>query len=486
MTSKYIVFNAHHIGASHINKGVQCEDYSESYIDDHMAIAVISDGHGDKNCFRSALGAEIACNVSIEVLSNTLNKEGALSELISSPDRVICEIEKSIIFHWNSRIKQDIIDNPFSETDLEGLDESVVTAIRAGNRLTKIYGCTLIAAVILDGFWFAIHVGDGKCVCVHRNGLYSQPVPWDDEGCVGNRSTSLCDTKAFEKFRYVYGTDVPVAVFVGSDGVDESFDDNGINKCYYSLSSWIKNLSKDEYNAKADELLEKISHGGSGDDVSIGCIISKNYEVKKPFSTSKQVADKMEELYTTLTGAEERFSELNDRKAKLDIDIDSLKGAIEDLEAELEKKKEQLDDKVQENRNVENNLKSMKDQLKPIIKQFQEAKVIKRQVDDYWTNLGVDIFDNDMVMNYDPPMDIADDSEAIIENNETDKQIIKITESNQGNDENEVIKEESISEVFDYEAESILPNKSSPHFEKTESEISEKRAGLISGLFRKK
>ena len=51
----------------HIQKNLPCEDFSMSYEDDNMAIAVISDGHGDKNCFRSGKGAEIACNTSVEL-----------------------------------------------------------------------------------------------------------------------------------------------------------------------------------------------------------------------------------------------------------------------------------------------------------------------------------------------------------------------------------------------------------------------------------
>ena len=81
MTNNYIVFNKHHIGASHINKGAPCEDFSASFIDNLMAIAVISDGHGDKNCFRSAKGAQIACEAAIDVLRSALRKEGAILEL---------------------------------------------------------------------------------------------------------------------------------------------------------------------------------------------------------------------------------------------------------------------------------------------------------------------------------------------------------------------------------------------------------------------
>ena len=412
MRDDYIVFNAHRIGASHINKGMKCEDYSASYINDVAAIAVISDGHGDRNCFRSARGAQIACDTAVEITKDLFGAVGATDEIIHSPDRIICELEKSIIFNWNQNVGKDIEVNPISDEELSGLDETVAAAIRSGNRLSKVYGCTLIMTVVLRNFWFGIHVGDGKCVAVQENGLYSQPIPWDDEGCVGNRSTSLCDTQAFEKFRYSYGRNVPVAVFVGSDGVDESFDDNGINKFYFSLASWLKGMQEDEYKAKAEELLERISCGGSGDDVSIACIISKPKEVKKPVSTSKQIADKMEELYTTLSEAEGRCAELNVRRDELASDIEQLKKEISELETELIKKKAQLEEKTAENKNVEKNLLNMKNQLVPIIKQFIEAKNIKRQVDEYWTRLGVETYDNETIMNYEPSKEMKIEKKA--------------------------------------------------------------------------
>ena len=417
----YTVFNAHKIGASHISKGLQCEDYSDSYIDENAAAAVISDGHGDKNCFRSAKGAELACRAAIETTKGLFNTEYAVKEAAASPDRLICELEKSIICNWTLSVEKDIRENPISDEELLGLNEDVLTAIKSGNRLIKIYGCTLIMTVITKELWFGIHIGDGKCVCVHENGLYSQPIPWDDEGCVGNRSTSLCDTRAFEKFRYVYGNDIPAAVFVCSDGVDESFDDNGLNKCCYSLANWIRNMPEDECRSRADELLEKISRGGSGDDVSVSCIVSRTKELKKPFTTSKQVADKMEELYTALSHSEQRYKELDSRNKELLSEIENIRTEIAQAENLLIKKRELLQDKIDENISVAKSLSNMQKQLAPMIAQFSEAKEIKRKVDEYWKGLNVEIYDNEAVMNYVPSMETIPSEESEADNTDIEK-----------------------------------------------------------------
>lgn len=50
----YITLHNHHIGLSHINNNMECEDYSLSFADDNLSVAVICDGHGDKNCLNDA------------------------------------------------------------------------------------------------------------------------------------------------------------------------------------------------------------------------------------------------------------------------------------------------------------------------------------------------------------------------------------------------------------------------------------------------
>lgn len=477
----YTAFDAHKIGTSHISKGLQCEDFSDSYIDENIAVAVVSDGHGDKNCFRSAKGAELACLVAIETTKDLFNTGDSVREVAASPDRLICELEKSIIYNWTLSVEKDIRENPINDEELSGLNEDVVTVIKSGNRLVKIYGCTLIMTVITKEFWFGIHIGDGKCVCVYENGLYSQPIPWDDEGCVGNRSTSLCDTRTFEKFRYVYGKDVPVAVFVGSDGVDESFDDNGINKCYYSLASWIRNASEDEYRARADELLEKISRGGSGDDVSVSCIVSRTKELKKPFTTSKQVADKMEELYTTLRDAEQRYNELNSRNNELLSEIENIRMEIAQTENLLIKKRELLQDKIDENVHVVKNLSNMQNQIVPIIKQFSEAKEIKRKVDEYWTSLNVEIYDNEEVMNYVPSMEVIRTKEGEANNEEPGKTVELAEQAEAVETDEECGQTETQTSDVNSTEETVL------HEEEKQIPVEEhQKTGFLGNIFRKK
>lgn len=385
-------YSGYKVGASHIAKNMGCEDYAATYDGERVCIAVISDGHGDKKCFRSAQGAHIACEVSIGCVRKLIeNSPSSCDALRKSPDRIITELEKMIIREWNKGVDNDLSINPITENELNGIPEDAVEAIRSGHSLNKIYGCTLIMCVVIDGFWLGIHIGDGKCVVAMNNGLYTQPIPWDEVGCVGNRSTSICNSNSFAGFRYVYGTDIPTGLFVASDGIDESFDESGLNRCYYTLGYWVQTLSKEELDSKMDELLSQVTNNGSGDDVSIACILSKANDIKKPYASSEQVAEKLKELIDNIKDKETQYDSLAKSKRETSESLVEHKAEIEDLKKKIALLEEQVKDKEQELANIDNNLHDVALQLQKSVAQLPKAKETKERIDQYWKGNGVEI-----------------------------------------------------------------------------------------------
>ena len=91
----------------------------------------------------------------------------------------------------------------------------------------KIYGCTLMCYVQTSTYWFAFQIGDGKCFAFTEDGKWLEPIPWDEQ-CFLNKTTSMCDSRAIDEFRYCYQGDgvYPMAIFLGSDGIDDSFGAN--------------------------------------------------------------------------------------------------------------------------------------------------------------------------------------------------------------------------------------------------------------------
>lgn len=395
-------YSGYKVGASHIAKNMGCEDYAATYDGEKVCIAVISDGHGDKKCFRSAQGANIACDVSIGCVRKLIESSPSSCDAIrKSPDRIITELERTIIREWNNGVNNDLSINPITESELSDLPEDAVEAIRSWQSLNKIYGCTLIMCVVIDSFWFGIHIGDGKCVVAMNNGLYTQPISWDEVGCVGNRSTSICNSNSFAGFRYVYGTDIPTGLFVASDGIDESFDESGLNRCYYTLGYWVQTLSKEELDSKMDELLTQVTNNGSGDDVSIACILSTANDIKKPYASSEQVAEKLKELIDNIKDKETQYDSLTESKRETSESLAEYKTEIEDLRKKIALLEEQVKDKEQELANIDNNLHDVALQLQKSVAQLPKAKETKERIDQYWKGNGVEIKE-DTELEYSP------------------------------------------------------------------------------------
>ncbi len=356
----YTAINAHHIGNMHIQKNLPCEDFSMSYEDDNMAVAVISDGHGDKNCFRSGKGAQIACETAVELCRKFYEtSESMVGEYgVSALENVLKGLEAEIVKVWKQSVLKDFEENPFTDEEIETASEKMQDIYRSGKKIEKAYGCTLILAVMTEKYWYGLQIGDGKCVSAYDEGVFVEPVP-QDENCVANYSTSLCGENAEVDFMHYYSDIMPKAVFVFSDGVEESFDRAGLYNCLYSVDVWLeqgKTIALDSIN----NLLPKISEGGSGDDVSISAILSSEKVLMPPKKTPEQVDDlvkayennlekcnedleniyhELDVLNTELKSAKEKISEIEEKIIHKQADIENYEEAQSKAYANMEKAK---------------------------------------------------------------------------------------------------------------------------------------------------
>jgi len=256
----FSAFSATCIGASHLKEGKPCQDYSACWVSANndqsgFAIAAVADGHGGEPHFRSDRGAVFAVETAIERIKEfVMFNNSSLCEA----DQYLIMLEKSIIVSWHEKIANDARSDP-----LDG-------------DLHSPYGTTLIATALTKHYWFAIQIGDGKCVVFNNDKSISQPVTWD-ERCFLNRTTSLCDEKASGMFRHFYSEETPLAIFLGSDGIDDTFPMNENEKHLGSFYQSIfdnfveEGLKKGEKQMK--QMLPLFTKKGSGDDVSIAGII---------------------------------------------------------------------------------------------------------------------------------------------------------------------------------------------------------------------
>jgi len=149
-----------------------------------------------------------------------------------------------------------------------------------------------------EDYWFAIHIGDGKCVAINHAGEFKQPIPWDPK-CFLNATTSICDSDAIDNFRHFYSDKLPAAVFVGSDGIDDCFNNN--EQLYNLYKTVLYSFATTDFKEACEGLadyLPRLSAKGSGDDVSIAALLDMDsiseLSIVKDYDKGKEKA-KLEE-----------------------------------------------------------------------------------------------------------------------------------------------------------------------------------------------
>lgn len=269
-----LAINLTSIGASHIRVGKECQDFSLSESTDTYSMAVVCDGHGGENYFRSAYGSCFAAQAASACISEFM-QDFDTTVVPAKPEQLLVQLEKSIIAKWNTSVWEHYESNPFSEEELNSISESRRQRVLSGKSIESTYGTTLIALAWTKSFWFGMQIGDGKCVRINKDGAFDQPIP-ANEKCFLNTTTSICDANAIEDFRHYFSTEMPAAIFCGSDGIDDSFiRDEQLYKLYSTVA---RSLSENEFDtayAELEDYLPRLSSKGSGDDVSIAGILDK-------------------------------------------------------------------------------------------------------------------------------------------------------------------------------------------------------------------
>jgi serine/threonine protein phosphatase PrpC len=295
-------------GGSHIKQGKGCEDSSFKRDGSGVSIAVVADGHGDANCFRSAKGSQLAAACAAKGIHDFVE----FHESKSSPglfgkkavpaqeyfDKALHDLVKHIIALWQVKVEEDYTAFPFTAEELEKADDKHRKRFEAdkGNG-SKAYGTTLIAAAITPRCWFGLHIGDGRLTALYPDGTYDQPVPWDEK-CYLNVTTSLCDDDSLEQARCYFSFHKvkapPVAVFLCSDGVDDNYPVDENEKHLFKLYRTIAlTFSEDGFDSTYKQLIDlatSFATKGKGDDTSIaGFIDMKTLKHAVP-AWKKQIA----------------------------------------------------------------------------------------------------------------------------------------------------------------------------------------------------
>ena len=244
----YEAFSACATGASHIRRNKLCQDHAFHVKGPNFTLALVADVHGGDDYFRSDRGSRYASDSASRCITEFIETIGKLYPKIGKLDekkvnRLLCGLERSIIKKWHEKVEADYADEPFTPEEMDGLSKRSRRQYLEGRDIERAYGTTLLAVAITDAYWFGIHIGDGKCVALYPDGSCDQPIPWDP-ACFLNVTTSLCDDSAADEFRHYFCPSDkkpgPVAVFAGTDGIDDSYPVNNneqyLEKLYKTIA----------------------------------------------------------------------------------------------------------------------------------------------------------------------------------------------------------------------------------------------------------
>ena len=340
-------FKAFHMserGESHLHDGRVCQDSSASFSDECGTVAVVSDGHGGCDYVRSQIDSAMACEAAVKNirrLFENISPEAFLAE----PDMMLIQLEAAIINDWNESVRSHYEANPFTEEELDCVSEKAGASYRSGHRIERAYGATLIAAAVTRDYWFGIQIGDGKCAAFDEAGICTQPIPWDEK-CFLNKTTSICGSDALRDFRHFYSEKIPTAVFMGSDGIDDSFKNEEDMYDFYKTILYAFSIS--DYTQAVDELkayLPRLSKEGSADDVSIAAWMDMD-ALKSVVDKIKAEGEEAEEPEENKKTEEEKET-IENEKSEEGNEAEEGKKAEEEIETAETRKEENYESRQQ-------------------------------------------------------------------------------------------------------------------------------------------
>lgn len=279
--NNYSSFSHTIIGAFHVMNGIVCQDCSMSVDNDRYSFVAVADGHGSPQYIRTDRGSRFAVECARECADEFMDIMDGAEMLLDNErkrNKLFALLWRNVISMWYDRIADDYIKQPFTDDELNRIPDELSDYrqyYKDGNFLIA-YGTTLEFFVSSEKFAFGVQIGDGKCVIVAEDGSAYSPIP-DDPYCKGNITTSMCQDNANAAARFCYfekGT-IPPAVFLGTDGVDNScWNEEQLYDLYRELAIKFAESGFEETNSYIKNFLPEITCNGSGDDVSCAGIVN--------------------------------------------------------------------------------------------------------------------------------------------------------------------------------------------------------------------
>lgn len=235
-------------------------------------VLAISDGHGSRACFRSGIGARLACEAALESFVRLAHppRSGARFPQLDAGAR------RRLTGAWRERVQWHLRRNPFRESEVHALDAGARAprgAVLSNPYLA--YGATLLAVVVTAVYAAYLQIGDGDLLVRTSHGRTRRILP-RDEPFAATETESLCSPQAWRDVRSCvqpHDGAPPTLILASTDGYANSFRTDAdflqIAQDYEHL------IAAEGFEAVVGTLerhLHETSAQGSGDDITLGVI----------------------------------------------------------------------------------------------------------------------------------------------------------------------------------------------------------------------
>ncbi len=293
-------------GADHIKANKICQDAAGVCERERFAAAVVSDGHGGSKYIRSDIGSKYAVDAAIETVCAYMEDFDSFTAAIEkNADYILNRMECYFITKWNEKI--EIYNDNHELTDSE---RKILDKIREkdGKNVDwhSYYGCTVLIAVIAEGYSFGMLVGDGTFAVVFEDGTVKIPI--DDPYSVANMTSSICDKQCIDKFQHYYEKKQPISLTVSSDGLCKSFGSEESLKDYHLRLSYMMNT--EQFKSSLEKNLQNFTQKGSGDDISVAAVFAPDILNEKKPLLLKSIEEKKKIEQMRKEAEEKRIAEV--------------------------------------------------------------------------------------------------------------------------------------------------------------------------------
>ena len=282
MKPAWLVLGASVRGAGHTRAQRPNQDaiawHTPTTPDDCLVLAV-SDGHGSPRYVRSHRGAKLAVKLAVDLLHQFGTTHKGPGSIAATGDMAVEQLPRTLVRNWQATVREELAAKPLTLEEETALAEAQRTRVKDDDPL-RVYGATLLTALITPHYLLLLQLGDGDIVTVDATGQVGRPPLPADPRLIANQTTSLCGGSAWRDMRTVFQPIMgrpPALVMLATDGYANSFaDEAGFLAVAADILSALRTQGHRHTENQLPRWLRATSQGGSGDDISVGLAYHAN------------------------------------------------------------------------------------------------------------------------------------------------------------------------------------------------------------------